>query len=593
MDDNGNDTVTACPVITYPVQNFINPPILDPNSIRKFITKLPNSIILKPKSCEKVCINNIEQKVPFYEVTMLQRTFQFHPDIPPTTVWTYNGEQFPIQINVERGEAIQVKWINLLPFKHLLEVYIDHTLAGASKFVPDVRNVVHLHGGEDEATSDGGPLDWFTPTQYTVDTYPNQQQPTMLFFHDHAMGITRLNAYAGLTSGVYIINEREIERKLNLPKGKYEIPLVLIDRTFSTDGSLVYSTSNSGPAHPKWNSAFLGKVITVNNAVWPFLKVKRTKYRFRIVNASDTRTYSLIVTGLNNPTKSAVAFYQIGTDGGYLAKPVVLNDPANPGSPQLLLSIGERADIIINFKKFAPGTELIMRNTANAPFPNGQPPDPNTVGQVMKFIVVPSKFKKHFSIRTPHTFKPLDPNKISVIRQLVLQVDGQGSTNPQALYINNFGFMVEDCTERPILGSTELWEYVNVTKGLHPMHIHLVETQILNRQNFDAAGYIKALQEANKDSCPGEGIRHPIDVNPFLQGNPIPPAANEAGWKDVVQANGQQVTRVIVRFAPQQDGTVFPFDATKYQYTFHCHIVSHEDNEMMRPFRLFNQLTSI
>lgn len=212
-----------------------------------------------------------------------------------------------------------------------------------------MRNVVHLHGGIQAPTSDGGPNDWYTPDQYKIFDYPVYNAPCMLFFHDHALGITRLNAYAGLSGGVFIVRDKQIESRLNLPVGKYEIPLVITDRTFDIQGQLVYSTSNSGPQHPKWNATFLGNTITVNSAVWPKLEVTPNKYRFRIVNASDTRTYSLKLVETNQVVRPGPAFFQIGTDNGYLPEPVILNDPTNPNSSELILAIGERADIIIDF----------------------------------------------------------------------------------------------------------------------------------------------------------------------------------------------------------------------------------------------------
>jgi len=558
--------------------------ILDSSTLKKYITPLPEAQLLTPM--EKFCGG--QGKLPLYIITMEQGNHKLHPDLPPTTLWTFNGlTEFPL-INNKRYCGIYVKWVNNLPTKALLEQYIDHTLAGAGTDVPDVRNVVHLHGGEQSAFSDGGPLEWFVPGQHVIYHYPNEQPPTMLFFHDHAMGITRLNNYAGITGGIYIIRDKKIEKPLNLPRGKYEVPMVIFDRTFSVTGQLVYSTKPSNPAaHPIWAATFLGNTILVNNAIWPYLNVEPCKYRFRIVNASDTRTYGLKLVNATT-TNPGPPFYQIGTDGSYLPEPIILNDPSNPNSPNLLLAIGERADIIIDFSGFSVGTEFIMINTANAPFPNGSAPDPNTVGQIMKFIVVPStSLGNEFCIKTPtNLFKPLNPNKVTVKRQLLLQVAGP-QTIPTALYLNNSSFM-NPVTENPKVGSTELWEFINMTNGMHPMHIHLIQFQLFNRQAYNATQYKIDWTSQNKDVPPGGGNLFPLDVTPYLQGDPInPQGTNEYAWKDVIRANGNEVTRILVRFAPQTNGTHFPFNPTLGQYVWHCHIQAHEDNEMMRPYQLF------
>jgi spore coat protein A, manganese oxidase len=579
---------------TYPVGKFIDPIILDPNTITKYVTELPIPIKLKPCKIEDPCSS--DYKINFYTIEMKEIVHQLHPEIPPTKFWTYDApscQKCPskntipsnLLIDAERYHPVSVKWINNLPTKHLLEAYIDHTLGGVEFPAPDVRNVVHLHGGIQAPTSDGYPVDWYTPGQYKIFDYSVYDPPSTLFWHDHTMGITRLNVYAGLFGGVFIIREKKVEAKLNLPSGKYEIPLVLSDRTFDIQGQLVYSTSNSSEFHPKWNSTFLGNTISVNNAIWPKLEAKPNKYRFRIVCASDTRTFSLKLVYANNMTVPGPAFYQIGTDQGYLPRPVILNDPFDPNSPQLILAPGERADIIIDFSKFEPGTEFIMINTAKAPFPNGAVPDPNTVGQVMKIIIKKSHKEKHFCIKTPDNFVRLNPANVSVVRQLQLEVDNSMPMHPNTLYLENLGFM-RPVSELPLVGATEIWELVNITNGMHPIHIHLIEFQLLNRQKFNVNAYVAAVMAANPHLMPGEGIPNKVNVTPFLQGPPINPiGTNEDGNKDVIRANGGEVTRLIMKFSP--DGRKkYPFDPTKGQYVWHCHILSHEDNDMMRPLQL-------
>ena len=546
---------------------------IDPNTITKYIKKLNLPKVLQPKT--KCCCDH-------YKITMEETIVNLHPEIPDTKMWLYNGSVNPLLINAQRHHPVKIKWVNDLPVKHLLADYIDHTLHGAGYDVPDVRNVVHLHGGEQESYSDGLPEDWFTPGHHVNYYYPNDQHATTLFWHDHAVGITRLNVYAGLGGSIYLVRDKKVEQKLRLPKDEYEVPLVITDKTFAEDGSLIYPHHEPGVPFPsdKWQTHFLGLMILVNNVVWPYFEVKQALYRFRIVNSSDTRTYSLKLYYANDLTKAGPPMIQIGTDGGYLPHPIVLNE--------LLLMPAERADIIIDFSEFKTGTEFIMTNSAKAPFPNGSTPNNNN-GRVMKFIVGYKPIHEQCAhIVTPNNFDRLSTNNISKIRQLNLDTVGM-LTNPTALFLNNLAFHMP-VTEKPIVGTTEVWEFINLTAGAHPMHVHLIQFQLLNRQTYNVTAYNNAIMAANPDMMPGEGIENPIDVTPFLIGNPVALTSDssEYGWKDTIRADGNTVTRIIIRFAPQ-DGGSFSFDATDGPYVWHCHILSHEDNDMMRPYQLHNK----
>jgi spore coat protein A len=202
--------------------------------------------------------------------------------------------------------------------------------------------VVHLHGGHVPPQSDGYPETTLLPGQSAAYEYPNLQSPATLWYHDHALGITRLNVYMGL-AGFYMIRD-PAESKLNLPRGRYEIPLVIQDRSFNDDSSLEYPES--------WEEEFFGDAILVNGKVWPYLDVEPRKYRFRILNGSNSRTYKLALD-------SGQAFYQIGTDGGLLEEPVEVK--------QITLTAGERADVIVDFSKRRGEVHLV--NSAPAPFP--------------------------------------------------------------------------------------------------------------------------------------------------------------------------------------------------------------------------------
>lgn len=518
--------------------------------LKPFVDALPVPRYISPKERHK-CFT-------YYEIAMKEFYHTFHKDLKPTKIWGYDG-QFPGPvINVNQGECAHVKWMNQLPEKHLLP--IDRTLHGSSEHMPDVRTVVHLHGAEVEPESDGYPEAWFTNDYKFVGPvfdspvykYNNNQRATALWYHDHAVGITRLNVYAGLL-GMYIIRSEE-ERKLNLPSGAYELPLIIADRGFNEDGSLFYpDTPAFTPGEPEPGeelpqpSVTPGETfenITVNGKIWPFLKVEQRKYRFRILNASNERFYRL---NLSNNQE----FIQIGSDGGLLEKPVSLT--------ALTIAPSERMDVIIDFSKLKPGTEIILTNTASSPFdfppPIGTPPNPDTDGLVMQFKVIE---------RTGDDTSKI-PSILSNIPKLVecdadrtrdITLDAKIDIFGRFKFLlNNKGFM-ERIDVKPKLNDTEIWRIINSAGATHPIHIHLIQFQILDRIPFDTQSYT---------------------ANGLLQftGPPQPPLANERGWKDTVQSPPGFVTRVIMRFGPFTG-----------RYVFHCHILEHEDYDMMRPFEV-------
>jgi spore coat protein A, manganese oxidase len=470
-----------------------------------------------------------------------------------TTVWGYNGSYPGPTIETRTGRKISVKYINNLPTTHLLP--IDHTLHGAMGN-PDVRNVVHLHGGHTPPESDGFPEAWFTPGNSVVFKYPNSQQATTLWYHDHALGITRLNITAGL-SGVYLIRD-EIEDKLKLPRGRFEIPLIIQDRSFNTDGSLFYPPRgqllpNGQPdpqVPPVWQPEFFGDTILVNGMVWPFLNVEPKNYRFRILNNSGSRFYRLKLS-------SGQSFFQIGTDGGLLPEPVPIN--------QLLLAPAERADVILNFSDFK-GQVITLTNDAPTPFPDGgDPNDPNinpNTAQVMQFRVGKFHAEDGDSRSLPKTLRPIKriPEASAVkIRDLTLNENLSAADNPiESLLGTTVPLHWSDpITEAPKLGTTEIWRLTNLTGDAHPIHLHLVQFQILDRQAL-------LLDPVTGDPTPVPDPSAPR----------VPPAPNEAGWKDTVRVDMGTVTRIIARF--DMPG----------KYVWHCHILEHEDNDMMRPYQI-------
>lgn len=273
-------------------------------------------------------------------------------------------------------------------------------------------------------------------------------------------------------------------------------------------------------------------------------------------------------------------FVQIGSDGGFLQYPVTLTE--------LLLGPGERADILIDFTKLIPNTKIIMINNANAPFPNGDPPDPRTVGQIMQFTILDTP------VITPIKI-PCILNNIPVLtpdapRRILTLYVVQGADGPLELLLDGQKWD-SPISESPIVGSTEEWEIVNLTNGAHPIHVHLIQFKDANRQKINNVKYQQEWVKLNGEPP----LRHPtipLPVEAFIEGNIIAPAKNERGWKDTVLMPPGHVTRLKLRFAPQKVNprivkpgiNTFPFDPSYGPgYVWHCHILEHEDNEMMRP----------
>ena len=591
---------------------------LNPIDIPKYTNKLTVPLVYEPTVIKDTTSGRI--KCHEYLVTISQFTQQIlPPGFPETTVFGYgsrvrNPETSEIipdfrsspgpTFEAKRGIPINVKWVNNLTSPHPLAV--DPTIHWANPnnmempmcpfqpFPPGypeaqspVPIVTHLHGGETEPSSDGYPEAWFTADKAITGPeyikscyhYVNKQEPTTLWYHDHTLGITRLNVYMGL-AGFYLLRDPcdPVDGEYSkLPRGKFEIPLAIQDRSFNDDGSFAFPNVGTNPDfHPYWRQSFLGNTIMVNGKVWPNLDVEPRQYRFRILNGSNSRFYKMSFS-------NQMPFIQIGTDGGYLPKPVQL--------VSLLIAPGERADILVDFSQLSPGTKLILTNTANAPFPDGSLPDYQTVGQIMQFtvlnkpVVVPSPLPNRLNcicplkhgrrVRTLTLFEVGGPNG-----PLELLLDGQKWSAP--------------VSELPLVGSTEDWQFVSLTTGAHPMHLHLIQFQLFSRQDFLVDKYTSDWLALNGQP-PFDHPTKVLPVKPYLLDGPIKPPAHENGWKDTIQAYPGQVTTIRVRFAPQYvevskpGENLFPFNpAAKPGYVWHCHILDHEDNEMMRPYKVRN-----
>lgn len=514
-------------------------------TLQPFIDPLPIPKVLQPKERNK---NNT-----YYEVRMQEFFHQFHSDLPPTRVWGYEGQIPGPTIEVEQGEYTYIKWINKLPDTHFLP--IDRTLHGCGHGMPEVRTVVHLHGANVEPDSDGYPDAWFTRDfekcgpkfVNKVYKYPNIQNPATLWYHDHAVGITRLNVYAGL-AGMYIIRNEQ-ERALNLPLGIYEIPLVIQDKTFNKDGSLFYPSTVNVPDPPpdfpdvSITPGFAGNTIIVNGKAWPYLKVEQRKYRFRILNASNQRFYRMRLS-------SGQQFIQIGSDGGLLQRPVRLDE--------ITIAPAERVDVIIDFSNQRIGKNIMLINSARTPFDFGEEPDPEATGLIMQFRVIQRNGVDNSVIpQFLNVIKRYNEYEAFKIRDITLDVT-RDNFNRLLFLLSNHDY-IDGVTEDPVAGELEIWRIINQGAGVHPIHIHQIQFQILDRIPFDVdtfnlTGQLRFIGESE------------------------PPPANERGWKDTFQTYPEFVTRIAVRFDPYTG-----------RYVYHCHILEHEDHDMMRPFDVLPQ----
>jgi spore coat protein A len=478
-----------------------------------------------------------------YNITMREFEQQLHSQLPPTRVWGYHDGVAGLHtpgpvIEARSGQPVTVNWINdIRDFVTNVPRTNDHYLAVDTQAdaegnvcimgaVDAAKTVAHLHGGHVPAAVDGYPEATYLPGDPPVPyTYPNNQQAGYLWFHDHALGITRLNVYMGL-AGLYLLRDT-VEDAIPLPRGQYEIPLVIQDRTFNPDGTLNY------PA--MWMDHFFGDKVMVNGKVWPYLNVLRGKYLFRILNGSTSRVYTLSLV----PPSGSLSFTVVGNEGGLLAAPA-------RGVGSLTMGPGERYDVVVDFAGSLNGDEILLRNSAGAPYPNGTADLP----QVMKFHVTSPT---GYTSAVPDTLRPivrLDPASAVQTRDLRLKQSGTDGCGRATWEINGLGW--NDITEYPRLGTTEIWRFINDSGVSHPMHMHLVMFQVLDRDGFTT------------------GAGGTIIPN----GTPQAPAAEESGWKDTAMVAPNQILRVIARF-----------EDYKGKYAYHCHILEHEEHDMMRQFQ--------
>jgi FtsP/CotA-like multicopper oxidase with cupredoxin domain len=543
---------------------------------------------------------------------------RFHRDLPPSRVWAYDGQIPGPTIEVDRGTEVEVRWENRLsgPLPVVVTRAPVHAaggipvqcLPGSSGGAVDPNAAalggyaaVHLHGALTQATSDGWTENLIAPGQWTLDTYQNDQRGALLWYHDHVMGVTRFDLYAGL-AGLWMVRDAR-ERELQLPEGPpYELPLMLADRNFDTapDGSLTGQLLHK--TDPDVMECF-SPFTTVNGVIWPRVEVEPTTYRFRVLNGSNARTYRLVLTRGGQPDHERVI--QIGSDGGLLVGPAPI--PVQG----LVLASAERADILIDFSDLAAGTELTLWNNAPSPF-NGAFADPSTAGaadldgllpypEVLRFRVIaggrvtltpPAVLATDFQradrkqlegclVRaialveresnregepSMLTMRELTESAVTDEPVITLVEPGVDQTE-QISHWRTVATRFEDKTNFfPMMGRAEIWRLINLTGDTHPIHVHLDAFQIINRQ----PAAVEVPDGGITDTTTAASVRIGLKVD---DGIPHALDANELGLKDTVRVNANEVVDILVRF-----------ETFAGRFMYHCHILEHEDRDMMRPF---------
>ena len=515
-----------------------------------FVEALPVPPILQPDNPEEVAVG----LKPKYTVSVEEAVQNVHPDLPDTTVWTYNGAWPAATIVATKGEPIEVNYVNNLPSggggnrgSNILE--IDTCAHGPNDWGNAKRISTHLHGGHLPARFDGQPEYTILPGQNDVYQYPNNQDAGTAWYHDHALGITRLNVYGGM-AGFYLIRD-DVDtlginpgpNALNLPAAAEgnEFGLAIQDRTFNEDGSLFYNA--------QLEDAFKGEYVVVNGKVNPFLNVNQGKYRFRILNGSQSREYIYRLENITDPGNDP-SIVLIGTDLGLIDAPIDLgNSTVNNDGPGII-GPAERLDVVIDFEGFPAGTEIILRNDEEMTTP--------VIPNIMKFIVtdqpgdtdpLPATLRavtplpessadntRYFRFKKDAAAACKDGSGRLVNEWLIETLDGPGG--------NPIGKYWDDVTDFPILGTREIWEFENPTNSYHPMHVHLVKFQILDKTDLTT-------------------------------GQPIPLQPWEANtWKDIVHIPANTKARIIMDFEDYAG-----------RFPSHCHLLDHEDHEMMRQFQ--------
>jgi spore coat protein A len=461
--------------------------------------------------------------------------------------------------------------------------------------------VTHVHGAEVQSSYDGDPEEWYTANglhgadystyeatnaNAAVYYYPNQQEPATLWYHDHALGLTRINVYSGL-AGYYIISDPNDTTAASLPAafGSYDISLAIQDRSFYDNGSLRFDNdpAPNPTTHPYWVPEFFGDTFMVNGNTYPYLNVNQTEYRFRILDGCNARFLNITLVDLDN-NNATIPFTVFARDQGYL------NSSATDTSQ--LLGPGMRSEILVNFTGITAGHRILMMNDANTPYPSGNSVIPGLTDQIMEFVVQGTDATPQNNL--PSTLNPTLtgstwPTLPTATRQRLLTLtEVQGTGGPLEVLLDGQKW-TSPTTELPIQGTTETWVIANPTMDAHPMHWHLAQFQLVSRQPFDDVGWLANWTAVNGEAPLSHPTISPGNITDFYNGTPTGPQSDETGWLDTVTMYPGQVTTIRIRFA-QQDGSPYVFDPTTGPgYVWHCHIIDHEDNEMMRRMNVISQ----
>jgi spore coat protein A len=493
-------------------------PLVNPATLARFVDALPVPPLARPAG-HRAHPAYPGRTLPYYRMEMRAFSARLHRDLPPTPLWGYDGRSPGPTFETTRGEPVLIEWVNALPAKHFLP--IDHSIHGAERSKPEVRAVTHVHGARVPADSDGWPEDWYAPGHSALFHYPGVQDATSLWYHDHAMGITRLNIYAGLF-GAFNVRDAD-EQALGLPPGDCDLPLILCDRLIAKDGKLYYPVSDD-PSAP-WVSECRGNAVLCNGKLYPYFEVEPRRYRLRLINAANTSFFDLSLS-------QGRVFHQIGSDQGLLEAPLART--------RIVLYPAERADVVVDFGDMA-GQEVHMQQGSDA---------------ILEFRVR-DRGRSDTSVLPASLRKVPRIDPATAVRDRLLTIGEQDDAGGNPMMMMLDGKMWSDpITEKPKQGTIETWSFINITGDAHPIHLHFVRFQVIDRRPFDLFAW-----NANRT------VKY--------TGPAQPPEPHEAGWKDTVRADPGMVTRIAMRF-----------DGEPGRYVWHCHYLEHEDNEMMRPYEL-------
>jgi spore coat protein A len=499
-----------------------------------------------------------------YAFTQTEISRHLHPQLPPTPLWAYDdgsglagqSGSFGMAVVAQAGTPLDVSFTHDLPEIYPDRIPVDTRLTPLGN---EVRLMTHLHGGFVAADSDGNPA--VTPNGFgqgqTQNVHYTNQLPQMpaslLWFHDHGLGTTRLNVFAGLAAAYILRDQHDTGLEPNpigIPGGAYEVPLVIQDRLFNSDGSFLYPTSDIPGA--TWIGEYFGDTMLVNGKVWPFLDVEPRMYRFRVLNGCNARILSLDI--------GAAKLWQIGAEGGMWDKPVSVG--------RMVLAPAERADILVDFSKFAGKTLVLKNHKPTAPISTPAP----SLQAVMQ-IRVGTTVTKPGPATIPSSLPGRKADLRDPVRTRYLTLNEIDPDEPTWFLNINGRHFDESVEETPTVGTVEDWVYINLTADTHPFHTHLVTFQVIGRTPFDAEAYEEEFEPPSGGGVPGGH-----DPTPFATGPMVPAGPDERGFKDTVKANPGEFTTIRAKFE-------LPSAVTAPQdYVYHCHIVEHEDNDMMRPF---------